>query len=50
MEKITSLTLLIAIIVGIICTLIVIIDYHKQWKIIEKQIKGRDKNEQGKNK
>ena len=44
MEKIISITLLIAIIVAIICTLIVIIDYHKQWKLIEKYYKTSNKN------
>lgn len=37
MEKIIDITLLVALIVGIISTIIVIIDYHKQWKIINKK-------------
>ena len=37
LEYITSITLLIALITGIISTIIVIIDYHKQWKIINKK-------------
>ena len=37
LEYMTSITLLIALIVGIISTIIVIIDYHKQWKIINKK-------------
>lgn len=44
MEKIISITLLISIIIAIICTLIVIIDYHKQWKLIEKHYKTSNKN------
>ena len=37
MEIIIDITLLIALITGIISTIIVIIDYHKQWKIINKK-------------
>lgn len=37
LEYMTSIALLIALIVGIISTIIVIIDYHKQWKIINKK-------------
>lgn len=37
LEYMTSITLLIALITGIISTIIVIIDYHKQWKIINKK-------------
>ena len=37
MEIIIDIALLIALIVGIISTIIVIIDYHKQWKIINKK-------------
>ena len=37
MEIIIDITLLIALIVGIISTIIVIIDYHKQWKLINKK-------------
>lgn len=37
MKKIIDITLLVALIVGIISTIIVIIDYHKQWKIINKK-------------
>lgn len=37
LEYITSITLLISLITGIISTIIVIIDYHKQWKIINKK-------------
>jgi hypothetical protein len=44
MEKIISITLLISIIIAIICILIVIIDYYKQWKLIEKYYKTSNKN------
>lgn len=37
MEIIIDITLLVALITGIISTIIVIIDYHKQWKIINKK-------------
>lgn len=37
LEYITSITLLIALITGIISTIVVIVDYHKQWKIINKK-------------
>lgn len=32
MEKITDITLLIALITGIISTIVVIVDYHKYWR------------------
>ena len=37
LEYMTSIALLIALITGIISTIIVIIDYHKQWEIINKK-------------
>lgn len=37
MEKIIDITLLVALIVGIISTIIVIIDYHKNWNLINKK-------------
>lgn len=43
MEKIISITILIALIIGVISTLIVVIDYHKQWKLIEKEFKNKEK-------
>lgn len=49
MQKITDITLLIALVVAITCTLIVIIDYHKQWKLIEKYYKKDDKNDKRRN-
>lgn len=41
MDKIAGITILIGIIAGIISTVVVVIDYHKQWKLIEKEIKER---------
>lgn len=32
MEKIIDITLLIALITGIISTIVVIVDYHKHWR------------------
>ena len=32
LEYITSIALLIALIVGIISTIVVIVDYHKNWR------------------
>lgn len=32
LEYITSITLLIALITGIISTIVVIVDYHKHWR------------------
>jgi hypothetical protein len=42
MEKIISITILIALIMAVISTLIVLIDYHKQWKLIEKRLKDKE--------
>ena len=36
LEYITSITLLIALITGIISTIVVIVDYHKYWRNIWK--------------
>ena len=43
MEKVISITILIAIIIAIISTMVVVIDYHKQWKLIEKEFKNKEK-------
>lgn len=32
MEKIIDITLLVALIIGIISTIVVIVDYHKHWR------------------
>ena len=37
MEKIIDITLLVALIIGIISTIIVITDYHKNWNLINKK-------------
>ena len=37
MKTIINITLLIALITGIISTIIVIIDYHKNWNLINKK-------------
>ena len=37
MEIIINIVLLIALIIGIISTIIVIIDYHKNWNLINKK-------------
>lgn len=37
MKTIINITLLIALIIGIISTIIVIIDYHKNWNLINKK-------------
>lgn len=37
MEIIINITLLITLITGIISTIIVIIDYHKNWNLINKK-------------
>lgn len=42
MEKVISITILIAIIIATIGTIVVIIDYHKQWKLIEKKLKDKE--------
>jgi hypothetical protein len=42
MEKITDIILLVCLMIVPICTIIVIIDYHKQWKLIEKKIKDKE--------
>ena len=36
MEKIIDITLLIALITGILSTIVVIVDYHKYWRNIWK--------------
>ena len=36
MEKIIDITLLVALITGIISTIVVIVDYHKHWRSIWK--------------
>lgn len=43
MQKITDIILLVCLMIVPICTLIVIIDYHKQWKLIEKKLKDKEK-------
>lgn len=43
MEKITDIILLVCLMIVPICTIIVIIDYHKQWKLIEKEFKNKEK-------
>lgn len=48
MQKITDIILLVCLMIVPICTLIVIIDYHKQWKLIEKYYKKDDKNDKRK--
>lgn len=42
MEKLISITILIAIIVAIVSTIAVIVDYHKQWKLIEKEMNKKE--------
>jgi hypothetical protein len=42
MEKVISITILIAIIIATISTMVVLIDYHKQWKLIEKKLKDKE--------
>lgn len=39
MKIIIDITLLIALITGIICTIAVIVDYHKYWRNIWKYLK-----------
>lgn len=41
MEKITNITLLIAIITGIISVMVLTIDYHKQSKLIQQKYNKR---------
>lgn len=43
MEKVISITILIAIIIAIISTMVIVIDYYKQWKLIEKEFKNKEK-------
>lgn len=43
MEKVISITILACLMIAPICTIIVIIDYHKQWKLIEKKLKNKEK-------
>ena len=43
MQKITDIILLVCLMIVPICTIIVIIDYHKQWKLIEKELKDKEK-------
>lgn len=46
MEEITGITILIALITGIVCTIIVIVDSHRYWnKIIKSKRIGEKKNE-----
>lgn len=42
MEKVADIIILIAIIVATIGTIVVIIDCHKQWKLIEKEFKNKE--------
>ena len=49
MKTLTDIILLVCLMIAPICTIIVIIDYHKQWKLIEKYYKKDDKNDKRRN-